>query len=152
MIDALKFSTDRASAADIFGHLSRCDSVFVPPLSSRVDINDYAQKIAGDAVRFEAWLGRELTGLVAAYCNEPGKACAFITSVSVLPEWQEHGIASQLVAHCVTYAQRKGFGRIELEVASCNRKAVALYEKHGFLVSRTDGLAAFMSLAIGEDA
>jgi hypothetical protein len=68
MNEAVEYLSNNASEAQIAGHLSRCDADFVPSLSGRVDINDYAKKIVNKAMRFEAWSGGELVGLVAAYC------------------------------------------------------------------------------------
>ena len=81
---AVDYLSNKASEAEIAEHLSRCDADFVPPLSGRVEINDYAKKIASKATRFEAWSGGTLVGLVAAYCNDQEKHIAYITSVSVL--------------------------------------------------------------------
>ena len=97
MSAAIEYRLNMASAAQIAEHLLRCDADFVPPLSGRVEIRDYAQKIASKATRFEAWSGGTLVGLVAAYCNDRDKRIAFITSVSVLREWTGKGIAARLM-------------------------------------------------------
>lgn len=136
MSELLEYISGRASAAQIIGHLLRCDEVFVPRLGERADIGDYARKIAGKAQLFEAWSSDELVGLVAAYCNAPDKDVAFITTVSVLPAWQGRGIASRLLENCITHVRTLGFAHIELEVGGGNGAATALYEKHGF---STDG-------------
>lgn len=147
---ALEFCLNRASVAQITAHLRVCDDAFVPQLSGRVCIDDYAHKIADKAQRFEAFAaGGELVGLVAAYCNDSEGRVAFITSVSVLPGWQGQGIASQLVTRCIDHVRGLGFARIELELDERNRAAANLYEKHGFSANRTSGEAAIMYLTIG---
>jgi ribosomal protein S18 acetylase RimI-like enzyme len=148
MSGTLDFGVNRASAAQVAGHLQACDHAFVPPLSERVAIGAYARKIAEKAQRFEAWADGELVGLVAVYCTDPEKRGAFITSVSVAPEWQGRGIASQLVGRCLEHVRAIGFGRIELEVDSRNTGAVALYGKCGFETDRTFGSAAVMYLRV----
>ena len=70
----IDYLSNKASEAEIAEHLSRCDADFVPPLSGRVEINEYAKKIANKATRFEAWSGGMLVSLVAAYCNDHEKA------------------------------------------------------------------------------
>lgn len=139
---------NRASAEQISEHLSCCDGAFVPPLSERVSIDDFVHKIAGKAMRFEAWLDGELIGLVAAYCNDSETNVAFITSVSVLPGWQGRGIATQLITRCINHARALSFVCIELEVDSRNRAVVGLYEKLGFLIDRTNGHSAIMNLPV----
>ena len=146
MSELLDYSSGRASAAQINGHLLRCDEVFVPRLGARVDIDDYARKIAGKAQRFEAWTSDDLVGLVAAYCNAPDKDVAFVTTVSVLPAWQGRGIASRLLENCIAHARKLGFAHIELEVGCGNGAALALYEKHGFSAAGETGGMLRMAL------
>ena len=84
MSAAVKYQSNKASEVEIAEHLSRCDADFVPLLSSRVEIKNYAKKIINKATRFEAWSGDTLLGLVAAYYNDQEKRIAYITSISVL--------------------------------------------------------------------
>lgn len=44
-----------ADKRNISNHLWHCDNLFNPPLSSRVDIEKYAEKISDRSVNFEAW-------------------------------------------------------------------------------------------------
>lgn len=141
----------KADVAQIAAHLQACDAAFVPPLSGRVDIDAYARKIDDKAQRFEAWHDGELVGLVAAYCNAPDRSVAFVTSVSVLPDWQGRGIASHLLENCIGHIRELGFARIELEVDSGNGAARALYEKHGFIVGSTEGRSVIMTLDLGKE-
>ena len=79
----VEYLLNKASELEIAKHLLHCDADFIPPLSNRIDINKYAQKIASRATRFEAWSDSTLVGLVAAYCNDQENHIAYITSVSV---------------------------------------------------------------------
>ncbi len=133
------YATNRAGAEEIGRHLRRCDAQFVPVLSGRVDIAPYAEKIAAHAMRFEAWAGDELIGLVAAYCNDAERRRSHITSVSVLEEYSGRGIASRLLRDCIEYAKLEGLAKISLEVAAEHRAAVRLYERCGFSAAGTDG-------------
>ncbi len=122
----------RASTSEIAAHLRRCDREFRPSLSARVDIDEYAAKLWAKAERFESWDGDVLVGLLAVYCNDAADRSAFITSVSVLPEWAGRGIATALVGDCIAYCARHGARRIGLEVACDRASAIHLYEKLGF--------------------
>lgn len=145
---APEFRQNRAAATQIAAHLWACDAVFVPLLSKRVDIDGYARKIAYKAQRFEAWANDELLGLVAAYCNDSKKGTAFVTSVSVLPQCQGRGIASELIARCIDHVRGLDFQRIELEVSDQNHNAVSLYKRHRFLADRQNGNWTIMCLAM----
>lgn len=130
----IEFANNRADAAHIAAHLRACDGSFVPSLSTRVELEAYAAKIAQFAERTEAWSGMKLAGLVAAYANDPERRTAFITSVSVLPAWHGQGLASRLLLACIERVRGLGFEGIELEVDVRNTAAKRLYSKHGFVI------------------
>jgi ribosomal protein S18 acetylase RimI-like enzyme len=148
-MESVTFSSNTASEAQIAEHLSRCDESFVPPLSGRVEIADYAHKIAGKAMRFEAW-DSTLVGLLAVYCNDDERGVAYVTSVSVLREWRGKGIAAALVESCIAHATAKGFRCVELEVHAENASAVKLYEHKGFSIDAVHGRAVSMRLDLGK--
>lgn len=140
----VEYLSNKASEAEIAEHLSCCDADFIPPLSGRVEINDYAKKIASKATRFEAWSGGTVVGLVAAYCNDQKKHIAYITSVSVLREWMAKGISARLISQCIEHAKVSGMRQISLEVACHNTPAIRLYEKNGFVAGKVK--APFVSM------
>ena len=148
MNGAIMFRRGSADIAEITRHLKCCDEAFVPSLSARVGIGEYAAKLHALAERFEAWCGGALVGLVATYCNDPERKTAFVTSVSVESAWLGRGVARQLMGQCVEYARVQGFRRIELEVDAGNANAICLYEKIGFAAGRTDGRSVHMGLQL----
>ncbi|WP_341885278.1 GNAT family N-acetyltransferase [Synechococcus sp. UW140] len=136
MSDKSAYSINLSGASEITAHLFRVDAGFEPTLSSRVDIRAYAQKLHDRAVRFEAWMGEELVGLVASYCNQPDGSKAFVTSVSVWPEFQGQGIAGRLMRECIEHVRGLEVGQIELEVDKLSLSAIALYQNLGFNMLR----------------
>jgi GNAT superfamily N-acetyltransferase len=146
MNDYVKYHCNKASATEIAEHLSCCDSDFIPSLSQRTRIGEYADKISVRAVRFEAWSGERLVGLVAAYCNDRENRTAFITSVSVAKAWTGRGIATMLMTKCIEYARADGMGQIGLEVDNQNAPALRVYDKFGFVVSKANGVSVMLNL------
>ena len=142
------YLSNKASEAEIAEHLLRCDTDFVPRLSGRVEIMDYAQKIANKATTFEAWSGGTLIGLAAAYCNHQENRIAYITSVSVLKDWTCKGIAAVLVDRCIDHAQVYGMWLIRLEVAADNTPALKLYKGCGFVEDKANGPFVGMNLCL----
>ncbi len=138
MSGAVEYLANKATGAEIEEHLRCCDTDFVPALSDRVVIPDYAQKIASKATRFEAWSNGTLIGLVAAYCNDLKTRIAHITSVSVMKGWTGKGIAAKLMSQCIEHAKAAGMRQVGLEVAADNVPAIKLYEKSGFAAGMLD--------------
>jgi len=145
----IEFCLNRADQATILKHLLDCDSEFLPRLSERVEIPSYSLKIQESATRFEAWNASHLVGLLAAYCNDAEQRAAFITSVSILKQWQGKGIAQQLLDQCIARIRGLGFAQIELEVALDNSKAVLLYAGRGFVTQQANSTTAKMRLELG---
>lgn len=128
----LTFARNKSSTRDILTHLTTCDRAFSPPLSTRTDLQTYANKLQTRAARFEAWDGTALVGLVAIYCNAPDLIAAFVTNVSVLPDHTGRGIAARLMSDCIEYVTELGFARLELEVSVDALAALRLYKRVGF--------------------
>ncbi|WP_375275149.1 GNAT family N-acetyltransferase [Methylorubrum thiocyanatum] len=122
---------NRSGREDIHIHLTACAATFTPPLWERVNLADYAAKLAVHAERFEAWAGPTLIGLVAVYCNEPGRRNAFVTNVSVLPERTRAGIGQRLLDAAINHVRDIGFTRITLSVDH-RAAALGLYRGLGF--------------------
>lgn len=127
----MNYRLDSVGAAELLTHLRAADAGFVPPLSSRVDLAGYADKLAAHARRIEAWQGDALVGLIALYANDPAQG-GFITNVSVLPGHQGRGIAGELLTRTLALAAELGLPRLRLEVYADNTAALALYRRHGF--------------------
>jgi ribosomal protein S18 acetylase RimI-like enzyme len=144
--ESTTYLTNQATLAEIAEHLASCDAHFVPMLSARIDIAVYAAKISDNAIRFEAWSDGSLVGLLAAYCNDPERRSAYITSVSIRSDRRGEGIATRLLHACVEYAKLHGLGQIGLEVAREHRTAIHLYQKCGFSLGARNGSFITMNL------
>lgn len=149
-MDVIDYQQDSTTVSDIVEFLQLCDSDFIPPLSSRVLLTEYGEKIFTNAVRFEAKFKGQLVGLVALYCNDPHRCLAHITSVSVLNVWSGKGIASRLMSDCIDYVKLKKVKQIALQVNSDNLAAFGLYEHKGFTTTQVNGSTLSMTLDLAE--
>lgn len=135
-----------ASQRQVAEHLLACDQAFEPPLGDRVNIPLYAQKLIERAVRHEAWVAGDLVGLVATYCTDVESYMAYVTSVSVLPQWRNLGLAEQLLRASLENAKAVGMRGARLEVGVGNARALRLYEKLGFQIDQEVGSRVMMSV------
>jgi ribosomal protein S18 acetylase RimI-like enzyme len=113
-------------------HLNRCSLSFVPSLDSYVNIEEYSEKIYDKAIIFSKFEQNDIIGLVAVYDNFEEKI-GWITNVSVDHNFTGIGIASELLDNCYKHFENKGYFHIFLEVFLNNKKAINLYNKHGFI-------------------
>ena len=128
-----EYKINCATREDVYAHLAKCDKNFVPALSARMNIREYADKIKTLSVTFEAWHNGSLAGLLAAYVNDTTRKAAFITNVSVVTNMMGKGIASELLSRAVRYITEKNFKEIRLEVNKENQPAIRFYSKFNFL-------------------
>lgn len=127
-----RLGQDEAGIPALQAHLQRTDADFMPPLSARVDLADYAAKLHEHARRVELWQDERLIGLVAVYCNQAAGGVAFITSVSLEPAWRGQGWADILVERACELARHAGLSEVRLELHCDNQAARRLYVRHGF--------------------
>jgi ribosomal protein S18 acetylase RimI-like enzyme len=125
------YKTNTAVTTDIILHLKTCNNEFIPKLDTRVNLEEYSQKINQNAVTFEAWNKLELIGLIAAYFNQ--EKCGFISNVSVVKNHSGIGIASKLLLMCIEYAKSNKFNTLRLEVNKENNPAIYFYRKYNFI-------------------
>ena len=129
----MKYTQGQSNIKDVIDHLKECDNQFIPCLSSKIDIDEYSQKLYNHAIRFEAWLGDKLIGLVALYHNAIDEEL-FITNVSVLKEYTGGGIAKSLMSSVIDYAKQLRLGTLRLEVNKQNIRALTFYKNLNFNV------------------
>jgi ribosomal protein S18 acetylase RimI-like enzyme len=146
-MNSLRITNDTAGAEAIEKHLRECDMRFAPPLSSRVFLPDYAQKLSTLADRFEAWESDRLVGLVAAYLRNSNTLEGFISSVSTCGDFEGKGIASRLMQDCFDAAVAKGLTILGLEVGQHDQHACGFYRKHGFLPIE-GGKSGFLKMSL----
>ena len=135
----LEYKVKTASKEQIYSHLKECDGNFRPPLSSRVDLLGYSDKIFEQAVSFEAWDGNVLVGMVNIYLNDESHRTGFITNTSVLKGYMKKGVASISLQMCLEYVRHLSFSRIRLAVSRENSAAIGLYSRTGFEVIGISG-------------
>ncbi|HLJ72199.1 MAG TPA: GNAT family protein [Roseiarcus sp.] len=77
-------------------------------------------------------------GVVVGWCDIrrlpfPSQAHRGILGMGILPAFRGRGLGRRLLTATLTQASRAGFVRIELDVRADNARAIALYEKAGFV-------------------
>ena len=105
------------------------DSIFLPPLSERVNIKEYAGKLSQKAYIVYAREKEDL-GHCAIYINEGGMA--FISSFGVRKEFHCNNIGSLMMQKVKEICLRMHCKEIVLEAYKENGRAVYFYQKHEF--------------------
>lgn len=120
------------SESRIFGFLRNVDCDFCPPLSSRVDLAEYAKKLSLCATNLFAISRGVDVGHVAFYSNDLINKRAFLSSVSLKKEVRGSGLALYLLEEVFSRCKSDGAGSVYLKVDERNARAVEFYRKNGF--------------------
>lgn len=116
----------------IYDFLSIMDEFFIPTLSDRVNLTDYANKVARQAINIFLVHDGVDVAHAAFYCNDEKDHNAYISSIGVLPRFHGSGVADCLLQEVSDRCLSERMLSLRLEVNDFNYKAVRFYEKHGF--------------------
>ena len=112
--------------------LRSVDIDFNPPLSTRISIPEYAEKIHKNATILSTHQGGELLAFIALYCNSKSNFTAYMTMLVVSPNHRNTGLASNLVESGIGFLRKQGFKSLRLEVYKSNSNAINFYANFGF--------------------
>lgn len=116
--------------------LEKVDQDFVPPLTDKVCLEDYVDKIYSKAELVVEAENGMVVGLVVIYCNDLDNKIAYVPLCGVHKPFRGKGIASSLMKRAIGIAKRKGFEVVGLH--SNNEHAIRLYQKLGFTIVSGD--------------
>ncbi len=128
----MKVLIENKTQAEILKYFKSNSRVFFEPLDNRVNIDEYARKLAKFSTQFWLYDEGSPVGFMAAYLNDTSSKIAYISTISVIKSYQGKGGGKLLINNLIQLAARKKFYKIRLEVAANNSKAIRFYRKQGF--------------------
>ncbi len=128
-------------------HLEDVDTSFEVPLSSRLNIEEYTEKLYAKATLVESWDEDVLIGLLAYYVDTDVKR-AFITNVSVLVRYRGKDVATDLMRLALDKMKSEGIKHVVLEVHPAARHAQFFYRKFQFEIEKEDSNTIRMILRL----
>lgn len=137
-----------SSSKKVKSYLNAMCDYFIPPLNQVVNINKYSDKLVQNADCFFVENHGKNIGFLAVYTNDYSGKIAFISSISIIPEYQGTGISQKLIDFSIEYSRRKGMTSIALEVDLNNIKAIRLYKKKFFNIRSTTPTSYLMVRSI----
>ena len=128
----------------LFCFLKQIDGTLPVPLSERVNLRNYAEKVLqfGQCITIEE--SGNIVAAVLFYCNDFQTKKAYITLLGTLPEYEGKGYATKLLKAAEEVAGRNGMRIMNLETERTNQKAISLYCKCGYQLSKIDNKVHMM--------
>lgn len=115
-------------------YILQYDNDFYEPLSARVDMEAFSQKLSDLSTTFVIYKDGEVAGLICSYFYDPVSKAGFITLVHTKHEYRGLHLSLHLLNAVKEYARKHGFEEITLFVSKQQTSAYQLYSRHGFNV------------------
>ena len=129
----LEFKIDKTTKEDLHEYFKIIDNTFNPPISSRIALDVYAERLANLSRRVELWEDDRLVGILAVYINADDKRSAFAAMYSILPEFRgDDDIQVGFRFWMEKLARQADFDQILCEVYKENIGLINYYESGGF--------------------
>ncbi len=117
---------------ELIDFLEKIDKDYPVPISSKVDLDQYADKIL-DKATLEVWKENGvIAGVVVGYSNCTYDHMGYISLVGVHADYRKQGIATALIKRFINDCRNKGISKVHLYTDSRNERAIHMYEKLGF--------------------
>jgi ribosomal protein S18 acetylase RimI-like enzyme len=130
----------------LFNYLQKIDSDFNPTLTTRVDLEKYAEKLFNKSSIITAYNMNNLVGLICYYSNETRNKIGYLSLVHISKSHRGKGIYGNLFCKMITNLKNLEFIQLRLEVSNQNNHAQDIYRNDGFANNKVLEHGIIMSL------
>ena len=113
--------------------LQEVDHDFPVPLSEKVDLKQYVEKVLQNADIVYKADGERLQGCVIGYCVNSYDDLVYIALVATGKDYRRRGIAAELVKEFIAMAKKYRKRAVHLYAALGANDAINVYKKIGFV-------------------
>lgn len=131
------FKPGEASVDLVARFIKDMDKLFIPTLSSRVDLDEYAAKMCKNATMFSYLEDGEIVALSVAYINKAPLE-SFGTYLAVHPDLADTGIGLVLTVKNIKYAEKMGSASFRVKIRASNEMLYRFYVKQGFVKTKEE--------------
>ena len=134
MIEFFKYEPGEANVQELYEFLKTIDDYFQPPISTKIDLLVYAEKMAGRATNFVARDDGEIVGFSSTYINKAPEM-SFGTFVCVKKEYQKDGlIGTELMLSGNREAKAKGSRGVWCMIRKSDVALWKFYKRLGYTI------------------
>ena len=127
----MEFRIERLEQDRVLRILSDSDTLFDPPFSNAVRLDEYSVKLSSKALFATATDGADLAGVIAFYLNDEARQI-YVPYVVVFPQFRKKHVATDLMEFVIR--NNSSYTSVALEVVKSNSAALDLYKKLDFEV------------------
>lgn len=131
----------------VLAFLTSVDDEFATPLSRRVNLESYSDKLAANAWHCFAVANHQDVGHVAFYVDHERRT-AFVSSVAVTSAFRRQGVGASMFDSLVIRCRTSSIRSISLEVDSTATGAAEFYQCLGFTKTSSSEAADQIRMSI----
>lgn len=109
------------------------DKYFIPPLATRINLDEYIDKIFNNATKFTYFEGDRLIAIGINYVNKAPDE-TFGTYLVVDPEFESYGLGLDIALKALKYAEKFGTASFRVKIRNSNKMLNKFYLKQGFKI------------------
>lgn len=128
----IESSIDPGFRRALYEFIDRENRLLPEALMAESAIDAYLGKVIAHGECLLHIKGGVIIGALLGYCNAPDRSLAYVSLLLVSRDARHQGLGQSMMQSFAEVAQRRGFGRIQLEVSRNNRSAVRFYSNLGF--------------------
>lgn len=118
---------------DYIRFLKNVDKDFPIPLSKKIKIDEYAEKLISTANVIVEKDNGKIIGMVAGYIDNSIEEISYISIVAVQKEYRGKSIAKKLLQKYIDECKEKNLKGIHLYTHKTNITALTMYKNFGFI-------------------
>ena len=118
---------------DYIRFLKNVDKDFPIPLSKKIKIDEYAEKLISTANVIVEKDNGKIIGMVAGYIDNSIEEISYISIVAVQKEYRGKSIAKKLLQKYIDECKEKNLKGVHLYTHKTNTTALTMYKNFGFI-------------------
>lgn len=118
---------------DYIRFLKNVDKDFPIPLSKKIKIDEYAEKLISTANVIVEKDNGKIIGMVAGYIDNSIEEISYISIVAVQKEYRGKSIAKKLLQKYIDECKEKNLKGVHLYTHKTNITALTMYKNFGFI-------------------
>lgn len=125
----VQIKNERGQKAKIVAFLNSVNREFAVPLTQKVDLESYAEKLLNNGYIFAAIVDDSIKGIICGYANDMANRRAYASSFVVAPDLRGSGAALELYKNQIRYCCTQGMKELNFTTNKKNAAAIRFYQK-----------------------
>lgn len=133
----------------IVSFLQSINNDFNPPLTEKVNLYEYVDKILNKAhIIYRLSQENKIIGLLVLYCNDEIELKSYATLLGVDKNYRGKGLARSMMNEAIEYVKKRNY--LTISLYSNNNIAISLYKDLGFTI-KEDGDRKYLEFVVANN-